>query len=212
MANRHKDLTGHQVGHLTYVWPVGMNSACQQHERRAAWLAVCVCGALVVIRRPSDKRTSCGCRVGKQRALASHAARLQAINHKDLTNKRRGYLKVVEYSHRVRHRFGFYHYWRCVCVCGKEVVKSGSSLRVPNVSCGCKKKHDWTGRRVGSLTVVRFHGRRKKKRDNLYWACRCDCGNEVIRNVKSLQAGHTASCGCGINRLQNHNPASEKGI
>jgi hypothetical protein len=56
---------------------------------------------------------------------------------------------------------------------------------------------DWSGKRVGRLTVVR------RLEDHVYpsgkpcprWLCRCDCGNETAVLSKSLQKA-TQSCGC----------------
>lgn len=53
---------------------------------------------------------------------------------------------------------------------------------------------DWTGRRVGRLTVLGRSGRRHK--NEYKWVCRCDCGELTAVWRGSLAAGKTKSCGC----------------
>lgn len=55
---------------------------------------------------------------------------------------------------------------------------------------------DLTGKRFGRLVVL---GKDVKHGNNWYWKCRCDCGNEVSVDGKSLRGGCTKSCGC-LNR------------
>ena len=58
------------------------------------------------------------------------------------------------------------------------------------------------GKKYGKLTVVEYLKREKwidskgRKRKNIYWKCKCDCGNEVIRTEHSLKEERTRSCGC----------------
>ena len=56
-----------------------------------------------------------------------------------------------------------------------------------------RKKLDLTGQRFGKLTVLRAA-------ENLgsltAWACRCDCGRELVVPTKRLRDGHRTSCGC----------------
>lgn len=56
------------------------------------------------------------------------------------------------------------------------------------------KRIDLTGQRFGRLTVIKEAGR--DKRNNVMWACKCDCGVSVVVNGRSLRLGHTKSCGC----------------
>lgn len=50
------------------------------------------------------------------------------------------------------------------------------------------------GQKFGRLTVIDFH--HKDKYNNLYWLCKCDCGNETVVRTGNLRTGHTVSCGC----------------
>lgn len=61
-----------------------------------------------------------------------------------------------------------------------------------------KKKYrerlgDLTGKRFGSLTVIKFHKRERKS----YWLCDCDCGKQgVVVLGSALVSGNTKGCGC----------------
>ncbi len=52
---------------------------------------------------------------------------------------------------------------------------------------------DLTGQRFGRLTVV---GRSFVRKGQLFWTCRCDCGNICDVQGSSLRGGRTSSCGC----------------
>ena len=70
---------------------------------------------------------------------------------------------------------------------------------------------DLTGKKFGKLIVIGFAGYypRHDGRNDAYFNCTCDCGNDNIISVKasSLKNGNTKSCGClaaqiikGLNR------------
>jgi hypothetical protein len=69
-------------------------------------------------------------------------------------------------------------YWRCRCICGKEVdVQTPLLLHGGTQSCGClrdKHKKDITGTRFGLLTAV--YPTEKRQQNRVVWHCRCDCG------------------------------------
>ncbi len=52
---------------------------------------------------------------------------------------------------------------------------------------------DETGKRHGTLTVLRFDEMRKGQP---FFVCRCDCGQEVSIRGANLRSGNTTSCGC----------------
>lgn len=56
------------------------------------------------------------------------------------------------------------------------------------------KRIDMVGKKCGRLTVIRFAGINKYK--YAMWLCKCECGNEVVVDGKSLRSGNTKSCGC----------------
>jgi hypothetical protein len=55
-----------------------------------------------------------------------------------------------------------------------------------------------TGQRFGRLEVIEFAERR---RNQAYWKCKCDCGNEIIARGSHLKDGNNKSCGCLRNEL-----------
>jgi len=57
------------------------------------------------------------------------------------------------------------------------------------------KRIDMLGRRFGRLVVLRF-ARTGGKNWDLYWLCRCDCGQEKEINGQHLRSGHVISCRC----------------
>lgn len=54
-------------------------------------------------------------------------------------------------------------------------------------------KIDITGKRFGRLTVISEAGRKRKE---VAWLCKCDCGNTIVTNGYGLRSGHVQSCGC----------------
>ena len=53
---------------------------------------------------------------------------------------------------------------------------------------------DITGMKFGRLTVLRLS--HKDKRQECYWLCKCECGNEKTVSGNKLRSGNTKSCGC----------------
>ena len=95
--------------------------------------------------------------------------------------------------------------WNCVCDCGNTTVVNTYCLTHGSIqSCGCFRKEqckkaqtkdfdkDLLGERFGKLLVISYMG------DN-NWLCRCDCGNEVIKQRIRLithRKDSKYSCGC----------------
>lgn len=87
--------------------------------------------------------------------------------------------------------------WRCRCDCGNTVLRKSSQLRKGvKTNCGCKPvqviREDLTGKRFGSLTVIRPTEKRENKR--IVWECRCDCGNTEYVQTQYLKDGSTKCC------------------
>ena len=57
-----------------------------------------------------------------------------------------------------------------------------------------KSTNDLSGKRCGTLTVVKKLGSGRFQR--IYWLCKCDCGNEKILSTGDFNSGHYTSCGC----------------
>lgn len=133
----------------------------------------------------------------------------------DLTNKRYGKLTILEkvprperkYKKPVKHR-DTRAYWRCLCDCGNEVIKSSKIIlrATSGASCGCdtsdliaeKKVIDMTNERFGRLRVLSMEPlvQDKDYRKQSSWLCICDCGKETIVGSSLLRSGKTQSCGC----------------
>lgn len=151
----------------------------------------------------------------KEVTMKNQSNSILDINTIDLTGKRFSKLLVlgVDSKKQVIHANGKkknIYYWKCRCDCGREVIKSGDSLRRGHTqSCGCsrikshkgKEIENLTGKRYSKLLVLELVGKKVKVYKNsrgteTYWKCRCDCGKEVIRTARGLKSGATKSCGC----------------
>ncbi|MBZ4194214.1 MAG: HNH endonuclease [Candidatus Contendobacter sp.] len=93
--------------------------------------------------------------------------------------------------------------WRCRCDCGNERdIFIGNLKDGKSKSCGCLMREqasearviDLTGQRFNRLTVVGDSGKRRK--GDVLWTCRCDCGNEILTASHNLKSGNSGSCGC----------------
>lgn len=106
--------------------------------------------------------------------------------------------------------------WICQCDCGSEKPILADSLSGGRTnSCGCIVKEvfgeryriDHTGKRFGSLEVIRYAGR-------LYgvvaWECRCDCGAIVRKTAGDLVGGKVKSCSTGCRLTVKRTPIHEK--
>ena len=67
------------------------------------------------------------------------------------------------------------------------------------------KALDLKGQKFARLTVIEKTNKRNAS-GQIYWKCRCDCGNICEITGSSLKNGHTKSCGC-----YNKEKAIEKG-
>lgn len=113
---------------------------------------------------------------------------------KDLTGQRFGLLTVTgpaESDPRGQRR------WLCRCDCGTEKTVLGSNLtRGTTVSCGCKKRNDLTGKKIGKLTVLGRsdqYGSRGSRKTRL-WECRCDCGAITYKATDTLTNPDISMC------------------
>lgn len=64
--------------------------------------------------------------------------------------------------------------------------------------CGIKVAHnakDWTGFKVGRLTIISLVGKHPTRK-TLLWLADCDCGNTTNVTSAELSAKDTQSCGC----------------
>ncbi len=124
----------------------------------------------------------------------------------DLTGQKFGKLTVIKKTDRPENRPKGSVYWLCKCECGNKIIVSRDCLKNGKTkSCGCllseklnNRLIDLTGQKFGRLTVIR----RVSVPDNVinknqaYWLCECDCGNEKIVAGYELRRGRIVSCGC----------------
>lgn len=121
----------------------------------------------------------------------------------DFTGKKVGKLTVLEFAGYDKDKYG-YACWKCLCDCGREVIKKNPYLLrvLKEHSCGkCKQQaKDLTGQRFGKLVVLEksISGNYQTTR----WLCLCDCGNRVERTNNGLmgvgaqKAKNPLCCGC----------------
>ena len=120
-------------------------------------------------------------------------------------------LEVVEYDHREQRtgdpvHYNYFYKFRCECgniiTCRYDYVKKGS-IR----SCGCDKEEisalnktlKYKGVKYNRLTVIEFD---HKHNGNDYYRFRCECGNEIVRELGSVKYGDISSCGCRNNEVR----------
>lgn len=99
--------------------------------------------------------------------------------------------------------------WECKCDCGNVVKVKKWNIESGNTkSCGCLKNEsitrigksnssDLTGKVFGRLAVIKKdHVKKYKNNSNIYWSCKCICGNESVVKTSHLKDGNIKSCGC----------------
>lgn len=102
--------------------------------------------------------------------------------------------------------------WKCLCDCGKECFASTRGLTSENKkSCGClnderraerfkkyndENREDIIGNKYGKLTVLEITNKTSEKGTNLYYKCKCECGNITYVTGNNLKLGNIISCGC----------------
>ena len=198
-----KDIIGQRFGMITVqseTEPVrdGRGSLVRR------FTCICDCGKIRVFNYNillSGHVNSCGC---------THFPKKPPV---DLTGKRFGNLTVISETEKHIQKGGKkQRSWNCVCDCGNALTVLQSNLMKPDGtrSCGCRARggkasrrrtgsiHDLTGNRYGMLTVLSAADLNKSVRPKHTWLCRCQCGNEVIKEEWNLVSGHTRSCGCMV--------------
>jgi 5-methylcytosine-specific restriction endonuclease McrA len=88
----------------------------------------------------------------------------------------------------------------CRCECGTERgVLTTCLVRGKSKSCSCSwrgtthRRKDISGQRFGKLVAIEPIGKRK---NNMVWKLRCDCGNYTQEIVSNLTQNKRKSCGC----------------
>lgn len=85
--------------------------------------------------------------------------------------------------------------WQCRChVCNGIVYKPTKALTRNPLDCGCSNRADITDLRSGKLVAIR--PTTKKKNQNVYWECQCDCGKKKLVLARYIINQDVKSCGC----------------
>lgn len=85
--------------------------------------------------------------------------------------------------------------WQCRChKCNQIVYKTTKALTRNPLDCGCSNRADITNMRSGKLVAIRPTS--KRKHNNIYWECQCDCGNKKLVLAKYIIKQEVKSCGC----------------
>ena len=185
-----KDLTGKVFGRLTARFRV-------QNDKQglSQWVTDCDCGNEIVVRGSSLRNghtKSCGC---AQREVVS-----EKLTKPFNIGEQVGYFTILG---RADGYLGKGAYWEVICKCGaKKIVQAEALRNGAIVSCGCFSRMnaskrtliDLIGERFGLLEVIERSD--KKVKGDVYWKCKCDCGNIVDVSGHSLRRGSVLSCGC----------------
>lgn len=149
------DLTGKRYGKLVVLAFEHKKEVVYDNGKKKTtyfWKCKCDCGNFVVRSGNSLKgeyTKSCGCNQIIKRKETVKRKKQENIkvdtNFQDLTGKVFSKLLVEELDH-TQKVFGkngkmrTIYYWKCMCECGKEVIREGNSLRRgATKSCGCYK-------------------------------------------------------------------------
>ena len=85
--------------------------------------------------------------------------------------------------------------WACQCkVCKQYKVSTASQIKNANAPGCCGNVKNIIGQRFGKLIVLQQSKKRRGR--NVFWTCRCDCGNICEVCSSELLNGDTQSCGC----------------
>ena len=88
--------------------------------------------------------------------------------------------------------------WEVQCDCGKIFEISVGNLGKQK-ACGCQinkqKGINLIGKKFNNLTIIESAPKRGNSKQ-LFWKCKCDCGNETIVCSFDIRLGKTKTCGC----------------
>ena len=176
-------MTGQTINDITFLSFTG-----RKDSMGYIWKCKCYCGKIFESNATDIKRkhkTSCGC--------AKHKKRPNRI--KNLVGQKFGRLTVIELLPDIRPVR-----YLCKCECGKYATVSGGNLQSGEViSCGCAShekgpRQNLVGQKFGRLLVLECC--KERKRQQIVWKCRCDCGKITYVDTAHLNNGKTKSCGC----------------
>jgi len=105
----------------------------------------------------------------------------------DLTGRPFKYLTVTGFSHKEKQGLCTQYYWKCRCICGKEIKVTRNSLMRGRKSCGCMNNVAHTGSSYHG--GVATHGDSKKRIYKIYMKMKERCyydknSNHYKRGIK----------------------------
>jgi len=127
------------------------NLVALEYLRKSQWLCLCDCGNTRIVGVPfllNGHRSFLGC---EECCKKSHSEKTKlrlkgkskgrpANNRSNLVGQVFGNLTVVDVGRKSGEDNGWKLYWKCICVCGKELEVSTGGLTSGNSkSCGCTK-------------------------------------------------------------------------
>jgi hypothetical protein len=124
---------------------------------------------------------------------------MKAIN---IENQKFGYLTALEPIAKIKRVPRSY---KCICICGKNVIRTVSNLRNGGnrQSCGCKyfvyyeENFNLKNKTFGDLLIIQRLGSHKSSKSIIY-LCECICGKQIELTSKALQRRKIINCGCKI--------------
>lgn len=93
------------------------------------------------------------------------------------------------------------------CDCGTiKTVSASEWIRGRHTRCGrdCEPNPLKPGQRFGKLTVIERAPQKEGCKANIFYKCKCDCGNETVVSKSNLTTNNVKSCGCG--KIKNKQP------
>lgn len=93
--------------------------------------------------------------------------------------------------------------WACQCkICKQYKTSTAPQIKNSNSPGCCGNVKNIIGQRFGKLVVLQ---QSKKRRDrNVFWICKCNCGNICEVCGAELLSGDTQSCGCLMRENSSH--------
>ncbi len=82
----------------------------------------------------------------------------------------------------------------CVCQCDCGIIKEVNISNLKSgktTSCGCDKRNDLTGKKIGKLTILK---RLPKSKSYIEYECECECGNIITKSYSSLVSSIGQKC------------------
>lgn len=108
-----------------------------------------------------------------------------------------GCIKIISVDYSREYKSGDRTYYLCECVCGKQIIKSNSSLKAAKLDCGCLPYKDLTNQIFGNIQIIEFDGFDKRyNRNRSLWKYKCLlCGTIKSSVEETINRGDVVSCG-----------------